>query len=147
VFGQGSTLADIFTETGSFVYVFLYVGMVYIFSFFWNQLIFNPVEMANNMKEWGSFVPGIRPGKKTSAYLEHSLNRITLAGATFLALIAVLPIMLMRWTGIGLVYILGGTSILIVVGVALDVVQKIESHLLMRHYKGFLGGGGIRGRR
>jgi preprotein translocase subunit SecY len=147
VVGQESPLAQLFAERGSFAYVSLYVGMVYIFSFFWNQLIFNPVEMANNMKEWGSFVPGIRPGKKTAAFLEHSLNRITLAGATFLAVIAVFPILLLQWTGITLVMFLGGTSVLIVVGVALDVVQKIESHLLMRHYKGFLGGGGIRGRR
>ncbi len=145
--GQGSALGQLFVERGSFAYVLLYVGLTFFFSYFWNQLIFNPMDMANNMKEWGSFVPGIRPGKKTAEFLEQIMNRITLAGATFLAFIAVMPLMLFRWTGIGFVFLLGGTSILIVVGVALDLVQKIESHLLMRHYKGFLGGGGIRGRR
>jgi preprotein translocase subunit SecY len=147
VAGEGSSLAGMFSEQGSFLYVFLYVVMVFVFSFFWNQLIFNPVEMANNMKEWGSFVPGIRPGKKTAVFLEGSMNRITLAGALFLSIIAVFPIVLLDLTNITLIIFLGGTSILIVVGVALDVVQKIESHLLMRHYKGFLGGGGIRGRK
>lgn len=134
-------------QSGGFLYVVLYVALTYFFCFFWNSLIFNPVEMAKNMKEYGSSIPGIRPGKKTSAYLERIIVRVTLAGATFLAAIAVFPMILYGWARIAFVFFLGGTSLLIVVGVALDLVQKIESHLLMRHYQGFLGGGGIRGRR
>ncbi|MHC5021288.1 MAG: preprotein translocase subunit SecY [Planctomycetota bacterium] len=144
--GPNGALGRWINRTGGWPYCLAYAILTYFFSYFWNQLIFSPQEMANNMKEWGSFVPGIRPGKKTAAFLEKSMTRITLAGATFLAFIAIFPLILLDWTGIMLVIFLGGTSMLIAVGVALDVVQKIESHLLMRHYKGFLGGGGIRGR-
>ena len=133
---------------GGFLHVLFYVALTIFFCFFWNSLIFNPAEMANNMKEYGSFIPGIRPGKKTASYLEKIITRITLAGAAFLALIAVVPEILFNWAQLSFVFLMGGTSLLIVVGVALDVVQKIESHLLMRHYGGFMGGtAGIRGRR
>ncbi|MHC5037451.1 MAG: preprotein translocase subunit SecY [Planctomycetota bacterium] len=135
-------------EVGGYLHVIFYIALTFFFCFFWNSLIFNPSEMANNMKEYGSFIPGIRPGKKTANYLEKIITKITLAGAAFLAFIAVFPELLFSWAQLAFVFFLGGTSMLIVVGVALDVVQKVESHLLMRHYKGFMGSGhGIRGRR
>ena len=109
----------------------------------------SPVEMANNMKEYGSFIPGIRPGRKTAEYLEEIMNRITLVGASFLAAITIFPTVLMHLMDLDpyLASFLGGTGILIVVGVALDIVQKVESHLLMRHYEGFIKRGKIKGRR
>ncbi len=147
ILGQDSELTRLL-QTGGFLYVVFYIALTFFFCFFWNSLIFNPVEMAKNMKEYGSSIPGIRPGKKTAAYLEKIIIRVTLAGAGFLAFIAVFPMVLYQVARVGFVFFLGGTSLLIVVGVALDVVQKVESHLLMRHYQGFMGGGGgIRGRR
>ena len=101
--------------------------------------------MADNMKKYGGFIPGIRPGRKTSEYIDRILSRITLPGAIFLAIIAVLPdIFIARFN---VPFYFGGTSVLIVVGVALDTLQQIESHLLMRHYEGLTGGSRLRGRR
>jgi preprotein translocase subunit SecY len=145
--GRDNALDRMF-QMGGFLHVLFYVTLTIFFCFFWNSLIFNPAEMANNMKEYGSFIPGIRPGKKTANYLEKIITRVTLAGAVFLSFIAVFPEILYQWAQMGFVFFLGGTSLLIVVGVALDVVQKIESHLVMRHYSGFMGSAGtIRGRR
>jgi preprotein translocase subunit SecY len=101
--------------------------------------------MADNMKKYGGFIPGIRPGRKTSEYIDRVLSRITLPGAVFLALIAVLPDILIRRFNVPFYF--GGTSVLIVVGVALDTLQQMESHLLMRHYEGFVSSGKLRGRR
>jgi preprotein translocase subunit SecY len=101
--------------------------------------------MADNMKKYGGFIPGIRPGRKTSEYIDRVLSRITLPGAVFLALIAVLPDILIRRFNVPFYF--GGTSVLIVVGVALDTLQQMESHLLMRHYEGFVKSGKLRGRR
>jgi preprotein translocase subunit SecY len=132
------------------LYTLFEVGLIFFFSYFWTALYFNPVETAKNIKEYGSFIPGIRPGKNTSDYLEKIMNRVVFGGAAFLSAIAVLPTLLSSAFKIEYVVVsfLGGTGILIVVGVALDVVQKIESHLVMRHYEGFMGGGKrIRGRR
>ncbi len=127
-------------------YTTLNVVLVFFFSFFWNSLMFNPVEMSKNMKESGSFVPGIRPGKRTAEFLEKVMTRITLAGATFLAVIATVPqqaaTAISREVPIQVAYFLGGTSILIVVSVALDLVDKLNSALLMRNQSGFMGGGG-----
>ena len=110
--------------------------------------MFNPVEIAGNMKEYGSFIPGIRPGKRTAEYLEKVMKRITLAGAMFLALIALVPQFIS--SGLEVQYLvssfLGGTGILIVVGVALDLVDKIEAQLLVRQYEGFMRGGDGPGR-
>ena len=97
---------------------------------------YNPIEMANNMKQNGGFVPGIRPGRPTSDFIKSILTKITLVGAIFLALIAVLPMFLTSVIGSGVAF--GGTSLLIVVGVALETVKQLESQMLMRHYKGFL---------
>jgi preprotein translocase subunit SecY len=127
----------------------LTIALIYFFTYFWISLQFNPVEIANNMKEHGSFIPGIRPGRKTADYLETIMNRITMVGSAFLCAITVLPNIVSGLIGIDIYMasFLGGTGILIIVGVALDIVQKIESHLLMRHYEGFIKRGKIRARR
>ncbi len=139
-----------FALPGSFTYMLFYVAMIFVFSYFWTYLFFQPHELANNLKEYGSFVPGIRPGENTASYLNGILARITLAGAAFLCVIALLPDMVAQWVDLrrNFTVFLGGTGILIVVGVCLDIAQKIESHLLMHHYEGFVGGSAsIRGRR
>lgn len=135
-------------ESG-FWYVLLYVALIYFFTYFWTALYFRPVEMADNLKEWGSFVPGIRPGVDTANYLERIMNRIALVGATFLTIVALLPNMASYALGVDryVTAFLGGTGILIVVGVGLDLTQKIESQLLIREYDGFLKKGRIRGGR
>ncbi|MBI1849709.1 MAG: preprotein translocase subunit SecY [Planctomycetes bacterium] len=124
----------------SWWYIVFYIGLIYFFAYFWTSLMMQPTEMANNMKEYGSFIPGIRPGRKTAEYLENVMIRITLAGATFLVVIALLPQLVSDWLDVSRFFtqFIGGTSILIVVGVALDVMDKINSHLLMRNYEGFM---------
>ena len=125
-------------------YTTMTIVMIYFFSYFWNSLMFNPVEISKNMKESGSFIPGIRPGKRTAEFLEKVMTRITLAGATFLALIAIVPqqaaTSISKEVPVQVAYFLGGTSILIVVSVALDLVDKLNSALLMRNQGGFMGG-------
>jgi preprotein translocase subunit SecY len=121
---------------GQFTYTFLYMALIIFFTYFYTAIVFNPVDLADNMKKYGGFIPGVRPGKKTSEYIDRTLTRITLPGAVFLALISVLPDFLIRWFNVPFYF--GGTSLLIVVGVALDTVRQMESHLLMRHYEGFL---------
>ena len=130
-------------------YWFLFGTMIIFFTYFYTAIAFNPVEVADNMKKQGGFIPGVRPGKKTAEYIDNILTRVTLPGSMFLALIAIFPYILMSVTGINydLASFFGGTSLLIIVGVALDTLQQIESHLLMRHYDGFLKSGRIRGRR
>jgi len=136
---------------GGVFYVVVETALIFFFAYFWTALYFNPKETSKNIKEYGSFVPGIRPGNNTSDYLERIMNRVTLGGAAFLAAISVLPMLLYMTLGLEYIVVgfLGGTGMLIVVGVALDIVQKIEAHLVMRHYDGFLGPGKrrIRGRR
>jgi preprotein translocase subunit SecY len=140
----GLEFLDRYFSPGAFWYYVLYVGLIVFFSYFWTTLMYNPVEIANNIKEHGSFIPGIRPGRRTAEYLERILNRITLAGSVFCAVIALVP-ELVRGTIPGLDYsvasLLGGTSMLIVVGVALDVVDKVEAQMLVRQYDGFVRGG------
>jgi preprotein translocase subunit SecY len=123
----------------TFVHTFLYVVLIFFFCYFWTAITFNPTDMAKNLQEHGSFIPGIRPGHRTAEYLERVMTRITLPGAASLALIAVVPGMMMR--GLSVHYLVaeffGGTSILIAVGVALDFVKKVEAQLLVRHYDGF----------
>ena len=125
----------------SYVYVVCYIGLVYFFAYFWTAVQFQPKEMANNLRDYGSFIPGLRPGKRTADYLEHVMGRITYVGAAFLALIAVIPTVVATKMMIPFTVssFLGGTGLLIVVSVALDVVQRIEANLVMRNYKGFLG--------
>lgn len=121
----------------SWVYAILYFLLIIFFTYFYTAIQFNPVEMSNNMKKNGGFIPGIRPGRPTSDYIARVLSRVTLAGAFFLAIIAVIPIFMNLGLHISNLSI-GGTSLLIVVGVALETVQNMESQMIMRHYKGFL---------
>jgi preprotein translocase subunit SecY len=110
--------------------------LIIFFTYFYIAIQFNPVEIANNMKKNGGFIPGLRPGKPTSDYISRVLSRVTLAGAFFLGFISVLPVILSRFSAVPIT--IGGTSLLIVVGVALETTKQLESHMLMRHYKGFL---------
>jgi preprotein translocase subunit SecY len=121
---------------GRLTYTLLYMGLIVFFTYFYTAIVFNPIDLSDNMKKYGGFIPGVRPGKKTAEYIDRTLTRITLPGALFLALISVLPDMLIRWFNVPFYF--GGTSLLIVVGVALDTVRQMESHLLMRNYEGFL---------
>ncbi len=127
------------------VYMIVYGVIIIFFTYFYTAVVLNPNDLAENMRKYGGFVPGIRPGRKTAEYIDRVLSRITLPGAIFLALIAVLPDAIMGAMGLPFLGF-GGTSVLIVVGVALDTLQQVESHLLMRHYEGFVKRGRIRGR-
>ncbi len=151
------------------LYNLLYVGGIIFFAYFYTAIIFNPDDVAENMRKYGGFVPGIRPGKRTAEYIDTILTRITLVGAVYLALIAILPMflltgfkvapipfvgewldaMLPEWVtqGMNVTFYFGGTSLLIIVGVAMDTVQQVESQLIMRHYDGFMKKTRIRGRR
>ncbi len=151
------------------IYNLLYFITIIFFCYFYTSIIFNPVDTADNLKKYGGFIPGIRPGRRTAEYIERILSRITLGGAAYLALVALLPTFLIsgvhlqtlpgigpsmqrllpQWItqGLGVSFFFGGTSLLIVVGVAMDTVQQVESQLIMRHYDGFLKGSRIKGRR
>jgi preprotein translocase subunit SecY len=133
-------LRDTFGSTAGFWYITTFSALIFFFSFFWNSLMFQPTEIANNLKEHGSFVPGIRPGKKTAEYLERVMTRITVAGAAFLAAIAILPNIVTDSMNVSfqVAAFLGGTSVLIVVGVALDLVDKVNAYLVMRSYEGIM---------
>ena len=141
-FSPGGTLQ-------SLPYWIVYSLMIIFFAYFYTAIVFNPVDLADNMKRQGGFIPGVRPGKRTSDYIDRILTRITLPGSIFLAAIAVFPFFVVEALGVhpGLSDFFGGTGLLIIVGVALDTLQQIESHLLMRHYDGFMKKGRIRGRR
>jgi preprotein translocase subunit SecY len=130
---------------GHWLHSILYGGIIIFFTYFYTAIMFNPADLADNMKKHGGFIPGIRPGKRTAEYIDRILTHITLPGAVFLALIAILPFVLINQLAVP--FFFGGTGLLIVVGVALDTLQQIESHLLMRHYDGFLKKGRLRGRR
>ena len=132
-------------QPGAPIHTVLYVVIIIFFAYFYAAIIFNPVDLADNMKKYGGFIPGKRPGKKTAEYIDYVLSRITLPGAAFLAFIAVLPYFLQQ--RLNAPFVFGGTGLLIVVGVALDTLQQVESHLLMRHYDGFMKKGKLRGRR
>ncbi len=126
-----------FLSYGTTPYTVLYFTFIVFFTYFYTAVTFNPVDVANNIRKYGGFVPGIRPGRPTAQYLDWVLTRITLAGALFLALIAVMPMFIEGVTNIPNLYF-GGTALLIVVGVALETMKQIEAHLLMRHYQGFM---------
>jgi preprotein translocase subunit SecY len=132
----------------SLVYAFFYGTLIVFFTYFYTAIAFNPKDVSDNMKKQGGFVPGVRPGKATSDFIDNILTKITLPGSIFLAIIAILPAFIAQ-AGVtqGLAQFFGGTSLLIVVGVALDTLQQIESHLVMRHYDGFMKSGKIKGRR
>ncbi len=124
---------------GTPLYIVVYALLIIFFTYFYTAISFNPQNVAENMQKYGGFIPGIRPGKPTATYIERILSRVTLPGAIFLALVAILPTILMKLTNITTFY-LGGTSLLIMVGVALETIRQIEAHLSMRHYEGFLKG-------
>jgi len=151
------------------LYNLIYITLIIFFAYFYTAIIFNPDDVAENMRKYGGFVPGIRPGKRTAEYIDTILTRITLAGALYLAMVALLPNFLIsgfkvapipfvgEWLdaalpkfvteGLNVQFFFGGTSLLIVVGVAMDTVQQVESQLIMRHYDGFMKKSRIRGRR
>jgi preprotein translocase subunit SecY len=137
-------LVAVWLAPGSLWYSIIYGLIIVFFGYFYTAIVYNPVEIANNMRKNGGYIPGIRPGKNTADYIERILTRITLPGALFFAAIAVLPWVLISRANVN--FFFGGTGLLIVVGVALDTLQQIESHLLMRHYDGFMKKGRIRGR-
>jgi len=135
-------------EYESYFYSFIYALLIIFFTYFYTAIAFNPKDVAENMRKQGGFIPGVRPGRPTSDFIDNILTKITLPGSIFLAIIAIIPSFLMK-LGIstGLAQFFGGTSLLIIVGVALDTLQQIESHLLMRHYDGFMKGTKLKSRR
>jgi preprotein translocase subunit SecY len=176
-----ATMAPMFTQEGWIqslltqlgygmpLYNLLFVVLIIFFAYFYTAIIFNPDDVAENMRKYGGFVPGIRPGKRTAEYIDTILTRVTLAGAIYLCVIAILPMFLISGLkvapipfigeqldallprfvteGLGVTFYFGGTSLLIIVGVAMDTVQQVESQLIMRHYDGFMKKARIRGRR
>jgi len=132
----------------SWTYSLIYGLMIVFFTYFYTAIAFNPKDVADNMKRQGGFIPGIRPGTHTADFIDNILTKITLPGSIFLAAIAILPTMMIK-LGVtpNFASFFGGTSLLIVVGVALDTLQQVESHLLMRHYDGFMKSGKLRSRR
>jgi len=145
--GFGDWLQRVFAPT-HIVYALFFGFLIIIFTYFYTAIAFNPVDVADNMKKQGGFIPGVRPGKSTSDYIDNILTKVTLPASVFLALIAIFPTFLTGFFSVdfSLASFYGGTSLLIIVGVALDTLQQIESHLLMRHYDGFLKSGKIKGR-
>jgi preprotein translocase subunit SecY len=147
-FGGGMSFMRRFAEfldPRAVPYNVLYAVIIVFFAYFYTAIVFNPRDLAENMQRYGGFIPGIRPGKRTADYIDRVLTRVTLPGAVFLAFIAILPsIFMYRFNA---PFVFGGTGLLIVVGVALDTLQQVESHLIMRHYEGFLKKGKLRGRR
>jgi preprotein translocase subunit SecY len=133
-------LSEVFGREHGFIYNLCYLILIYFFCYFWTAITFNPKDMADNLKNFGSFIPGYRPGKRTADYLEKVMVRITYVGAGFLALVAIIPTFISGSLGVDYVIasFYGGTSLLIAVSVAFDLVQKIDSHLVMRNYTGLL---------
>jgi preprotein translocase subunit SecY len=134
---------------GHLLYTAVYSLLIIFFCYFYTAIVFNPADLSDNMKKYGGFIPGIRPGAPTTEFLDYVMTRITLAGALFIAFIAIFPDFLMAWLKVPylIASFFGGTGILIIVGVILDTLKQIESHLLMHHYEGFIKSGRIRGRR
>jgi preprotein translocase subunit SecY len=129
---------------GAFVYYVLYGALTMFFCYFYTAIAFNPNDLAENMKKYGGFIPGIRPGQPTSEFIDRTLTRITVWGSLAVVCVAIIPDLIVTWLHIPVYF--GGTSLLIVVGVALDTMKQIESHLLMRHYDGFMKHGRLKGR-
>lgn len=148
--GRGNWIGEFasWLSPGSTLYLILYVTLIIFFTYFWTATQFRPDQIASDMKKNGAFIPGIRQGKPTQDYLEATMNRVTLLGAVFLALIAILPTIVGRMLGVpqSISYFFGGTALLILVGVVLDTMKQVESHLLMKRYEGFMKHGRVRGR-
>jgi preprotein translocase subunit SecY len=132
-------------QPGTLLYSLLTVGLIIFFAYFYTAIIFNPNDVADNMRKYGGFVPGIRPGRKTAEYIDRTLSRLTLVGALYLSCIVIMPTYLVQFFHVPFYF--GGTGLLIVVGVGMDTMQQIESHLVMRHYESFMKKGRIKGRR
>ncbi len=134
------TLESNFHRGESYLYNIFYIALIYFFCYFWTAITFNPKDMADNLKNYGSFIPGYRPGRRTADYLEKVMVRITYVGAGFLSIIAIIPSVVSTYMQVNysIAAFYGGTSLLIAVSVAFDLVQKIDSHLVMRNYKGLL---------
>jgi preprotein translocase subunit SecY len=142
-------LVDMFNAHG-IVYNAVYAGLIIFFCFFYTAITFNPIEMADNMKKYGGVIMGVRPGRATADYLHRVMTRVTFVGAIFLAIVALIPSLVNRGLNIQdftIAQFFGGTSLLILVGVALDTVRQVEQHLIMRNYDGFMKGGRVRSRR
>jgi preprotein translocase subunit SecY len=133
----------------SYLYMAVYMVIIVFFTYFYTAVAFNPIDVANNLKKHGGLIPSVKPGKRTAEYLDNILSRITLPGAIFLGLIAIFPSFISKQINMSYNFasFFGGTGLLIIVGVSLDTLQQIESHLLMRHYDGLMKSGKIRGRR
>jgi preprotein translocase subunit SecY len=139
--------ASAFADITGFWYNFVFFILIIAFTYFYTAITVNPNQMAEDLKRNGGFIPGVKPGKKTSEFLDSVLSRITLPGSVFLGIVAILPAFAMiAGVSTGFAYFFGGTSLLIMVGVILDTLQQIESHLLMRHYDGLMKSGKIKGR-
>jgi len=138
------TVADA-VAPGKLIYSLIYVGFIIFFCYFYTAVVFNPVDAAENMKKYGGFIPGIRPGKRTADYIDRVLSRITFGGAIYVSAVCVLPTILIQKFRVPFYF--GGTALLIVVGVAIDTVAQIESHMMTRHYEGFIKKSRVKGRR
>jgi len=121
---------------GSALYVILTIALIFFFAYFYTSIIFNPVDVADNLRKYGGFIPGRRPGRPTADFIDRTLTRLTFLGAVYLSVIVILPTYLIQWFNVP--FFFGGTALLIVVGVAVDTQRQIESHLVMRNYEGFL---------
>jgi preprotein translocase subunit SecY len=130
---------------GRWLHDVVYVVLIIFFAFFYTAVVFNPSDVAENMKKFGGYIPGIRPGQKTADFIERVLSRITLSGAVYLCIVCLLPTILVQQLNVPFYF--GGTALLIVVGVALDTVAQMETHLISRNYEGFMKRGRLRGRR
>jgi len=144
-FYSGPMMANVATmlAPGTWLYNILYAVLILFFTYFYTAIIFNPVDLAENLKKQGAFVPGVKPGARTAEYIDHVLSRVTVVGAVYLATIALLPFWIIGAFNIQ-AFFFGGTSLLIVVGVGLDTVQQMQQHLLLRHYEGFMKKGRVR---
>jgi len=136
-----------FIEAGSPIYIVLYVLLIFFFTYFYSSIVFDPQDISKNVRESGGFIPGVRPGKPTADYITGITSRLLLIGAMFLSAVAVLPFILSSLSGIQAMFLIGGTSLLIVVGVGIDTLMQIEAHLVMRHYESLTKSGKLLGRR
>jgi preprotein translocase subunit SecY len=131
-------------QPGAWLYNMLYGILILFFTYFYTSIIFNPVDLAENLKKQGGFIPGVKPGARTAEYIDYVLSRVTIVGALYLTIIALMPFWIIGAFNLGQTFFFGGTSLLIVVGVALDTVQQMQQHLLLRHYEGFMKKGRVR---
>lgn len=141
------TTAMAYFEQGSLLYIITYVLLIFFFTYFYSSIVFDPNDVAKNIREAGGFIPGVRPGKPTAEYITSIMGRMLLVGALFLSAVAVLPFLLFGLSGSQAMFLIGGTSLLIVVGVGIDTLMQIETHLVMRHYESLTKSGGLLGRR